>query len=111
MQPHSSAEETHSWWGLGQGCVQASENLTECAWPENLFSWSFNLGPYAFMGSVAVDCLCGNETNVLTYLKRGWSILGLEEKELSLVLGVKESEKEPALPTPIQDNNIGKLLE
>lgn len=91
--------------------MQASENVTECAWPANLFSRSFNLGPYAFVGSVAVGCLCGNETNILTYFKRGWSILGLEEKELSLVLGVKESGKEPALTTPIQGNHIGRLPE
>lgn len=49
MQPHSSGQEAHSWWGLGWECLQAGESLMGGIWPWKLCILSFNLGPCALV--------------------------------------------------------------
>lgn len=53
VQAHSTAEEAHSWRGLGRECRQAGESLMQGIWSCKLCTPSFNLGLCAFVGCVA----------------------------------------------------------
>lgn len=61
------------------GKCAAVENWTEPVWPAHLF----NVKPCTFVGSVGVDCVWGNETNVLQGREK-LSLYPLKVWELSL---------------------------